>query len=501
MLFTRCPGCQTTFRITADTLRVANGAVRCGSCATVFSAFSGLQQNALEDDLQADDEFLSPTMQMQELAGIEELPGPEVDEVPPAEGEGEGEGELDDAATGPPRQPLEAALAVVDAPLETQDGDADIPIVATQAQVEDAPAQDSGDLDNPVELVDLPATEPVTPERQRERADLAASSESSNELQFDMPTDDWAQLIGEIEQSAETRADAEDEAGSAERHSGEDESEPDAVELWDVGDPAASESWNEIEIPAAEEAGYERVAVGELESAVEIDASVSDSQIEAEVSELLDAQPDISPEQVDATLSADPDPGIVEALEAGLRDQSVGDKHARLWTVGSAAMACALLFQFVHHFRGPLAGQNLVGPLVHQPVLGLRRADAVVEHLLVDVQVLKCLARFGFVEATVIETLAVLGPRRAAEFDPLEFVVQQLSCRFIPCPSRQTYHGCPCTVLPQEETQRPRIFPSLWVFATRSKSECIQSFRHDDTFGRWWLRQYKIPLEHALVRP
>ena len=87
---------------------------------------------------------------------------------------------------------------------------------------------------------------------------------------------------------------------------------------------------------------------------------LSDSQIEAEVSELLDAQPDISPEQVDATLSADPDPGIVEALEAGLRGQSVGDKHARLWTVGSAAMACALLFQFIHHFRGPLAGQNLI---------------------------------------------------------------------------------------------------------------------------------------------
>ncbi len=38
MLYTRCPACTTTFRITADALGEAGGQVRCGRCATVFNA-------------------------------------------------------------------------------------------------------------------------------------------------------------------------------------------------------------------------------------------------------------------------------------------------------------------------------------------------------------------------------------------------------------------------------------------------------------------------------
>ena len=37
MLYTRCPACTTTFRITADALGEAGGQVRCGRCATVFN--------------------------------------------------------------------------------------------------------------------------------------------------------------------------------------------------------------------------------------------------------------------------------------------------------------------------------------------------------------------------------------------------------------------------------------------------------------------------------
>jgi predicted Zn finger-like uncharacterized protein len=42
MLFTRCPECDTTFRVTDETLRKANGQVRCGRCASVFNAYSEL---------------------------------------------------------------------------------------------------------------------------------------------------------------------------------------------------------------------------------------------------------------------------------------------------------------------------------------------------------------------------------------------------------------------------------------------------------------------------
>lgn len=42
MLFTRCPECDTTFRLTDETLKKANGQVRCGRCATVFNAYAEL---------------------------------------------------------------------------------------------------------------------------------------------------------------------------------------------------------------------------------------------------------------------------------------------------------------------------------------------------------------------------------------------------------------------------------------------------------------------------
>lgn len=43
MLFTRCPDCDTTFRVTDEALKKANGQVRCGRCASVFNAYSELR--------------------------------------------------------------------------------------------------------------------------------------------------------------------------------------------------------------------------------------------------------------------------------------------------------------------------------------------------------------------------------------------------------------------------------------------------------------------------
>jgi predicted Zn finger-like uncharacterized protein len=43
MLFTRCPDCDTTFRVTDEALKKANGQVRCGRCASVFNAYAERQ--------------------------------------------------------------------------------------------------------------------------------------------------------------------------------------------------------------------------------------------------------------------------------------------------------------------------------------------------------------------------------------------------------------------------------------------------------------------------
>jgi predicted Zn finger-like uncharacterized protein len=48
MLFTRCPDCGTTFRVTDDALTKANGQVRCGRCTRVFNAYDERRDAPIE---------------------------------------------------------------------------------------------------------------------------------------------------------------------------------------------------------------------------------------------------------------------------------------------------------------------------------------------------------------------------------------------------------------------------------------------------------------------
>ena len=47
-MYTRCPKCETVFRITAAQLRVADGEVRCGNCTISFNALAALSDNLPE---------------------------------------------------------------------------------------------------------------------------------------------------------------------------------------------------------------------------------------------------------------------------------------------------------------------------------------------------------------------------------------------------------------------------------------------------------------------
>ena len=46
---TRCPECQTGFRVTADTLMLRQGMVRCGECKSVFNALEHLVEAAQQE--------------------------------------------------------------------------------------------------------------------------------------------------------------------------------------------------------------------------------------------------------------------------------------------------------------------------------------------------------------------------------------------------------------------------------------------------------------------
>lgn len=74
-LATRCPSCDTVFRVVQDQLKVSEGWVRCGRCDTVFSALEGL----FDLEREAPPVFLAPSAPQEQPAPTD-APNPSPDE-------------------------------------------------------------------------------------------------------------------------------------------------------------------------------------------------------------------------------------------------------------------------------------------------------------------------------------------------------------------------------------------------------------------------------------
>jgi predicted Zn finger-like uncharacterized protein len=507
MLFTRCPECQTTFRISADTLRVASGAVRCGNCATIFSAYSGLRQDRLDEPAEGQEEFLSPPLQTQELAKTEDIESPELsdedweisvteddeapagemivletlgDDFPIAEHErreptlGDDEGEIvvlesagdetteDDAApvtptaasaasapapgTGarktadaakpraadptpampgatpasssplapavPPKPaapPIAAAPskppATPEAPASPQPPAAQEPpapptapepptVIGERPQVDAAPAPKTPQIATPTPA----ASEPATTE----------TSDDHEPLEIESQVDEWAELLKAIEASvteperspaagpvgdasdaAEVSNASDDDTRHEPAYNAFDESDlgeilsigedDDSGEILAVGEPGESPDeapapWNvgepalppENAAPAAKSAAPPHPLTELTARSTQRPAAAArrDDEPGDESDDDSDDDSAISPEEIDATLSADPSPDILAALEAGLGELPDGEPISRYWSIASAALAIALCVQLIHHNRDALANQPVIGPVV-----------------------------------------------------------------------------------------------------------------------------------------
>ena len=97
MLFTRCPECDTTFRLTDETLKKANGQVRCGRCASVFNAYAELHDPAAKS---FEPEAAQPSVANVPAAAPPEAAAPAQPVPPPAEGQPEGPAARSEAAAG-----------------------------------------------------------------------------------------------------------------------------------------------------------------------------------------------------------------------------------------------------------------------------------------------------------------------------------------------------------------------------------------------------------------
>jgi predicted Zn finger-like uncharacterized protein len=116
-VYTQCPDCATVFRVTAEALRIAQGDVRCGVCATTFNALENLSELAFKPASEADAPLPDDSMTVEELPGGENIEisapvelsvvaeaqadakaGPEPASVPVPEPETEPEAEDDERA-------------------------------------------------------------------------------------------------------------------------------------------------------------------------------------------------------------------------------------------------------------------------------------------------------------------------------------------------------------------------------------------------------------------
>ena len=129
-MYTQCPECSTVFRVTADTLRAAQGMVRCGICSAGFSALDHLNEQPVA----------RPADQPQEedTITVEELPGNEIIELSgggePEEDAESDHGQPDTPQAGSPGDPdrlqaegqPEALDSVPDAALEFRGSSEDL---------------------------------------------------------------------------------------------------------------------------------------------------------------------------------------------------------------------------------------------------------------------------------------------------------------------------------------------------------------------------------------
>ena len=72
-MYTQCPDCATVFRVTAEALKIAQGDVRCGVCATTFNALENLSEQAFKPAAESDTPLPDDSMTVEELPGGENI--------------------------------------------------------------------------------------------------------------------------------------------------------------------------------------------------------------------------------------------------------------------------------------------------------------------------------------------------------------------------------------------------------------------------------------------
>jgi predicted Zn finger-like uncharacterized protein len=300
MLFTRCPDCETTFRVTADVLFKAAGKVRCGRCDSVFVAdeelASAIVSRMAEPELEigAETEFTSAGFFFVDSTGNVST------EDPNRQSETHS---LDDETPG-----VAPATTWREEPSAPADGDdpAELDDIAVEAQAED-----------PIDEGSKPAAD------RGEASDSGSEPEAAGPSSTD-PDDEWAKFFAQAPAS-EHAADSADEL---------------LIATADL--EKASELLDEISKPVPADTPDETAT----------DAAPTEADVDGA---------DTSPHDEDVDDDLELGTRLAVLAEVA-QEPEAQEPRSRAWIAGAAILALLLAGQATHFFRAELATQPIVGP-------------------------------------------------------------------------------------------------------------------------------------------
>jgi predicted Zn finger-like uncharacterized protein len=308
MLITRCPHCETAFRIQAAHLEQAEGHVRCGRCANVFDAYQELRQS------------LSPTL-------------------------------TDLAEAGADLQPERPESVDEEQEFSTAEVDELERTLHTDDEGTEAPS------DNEPKSVDSPPTITVEDPDDNEPEETAAIPADKERLEFNLPADQWQDffsdtVVGEGEVPAISDTGVEwvvlGEVGIDD--DSDVNTDPPEIKPEDADQPKDTDSELPADVQESTESQPSEVEAAEIDPDTAPDGHVMD----------LTAVAEQAPQGEDA----DEESCLVEDLFANLDTEPVIEPRRKTdyWYSGAALLlVLALCGQYVHYNRNTLATQVNVG--------------------------------------------------------------------------------------------------------------------------------------------
>ena len=315
MLLTRCPSCNTAFRITAELLKQASGQVRCGRCNHVFDAFAHLEETQVAPDAHGIGSYTPPA------------------DVPPS-------GTADELAETRKHQALSFAVGKSTEPPEEETPESAGPQPVTADEVADIADRDPAG--------DVPALADDTPPTNN--AALLTPIDPDEQPELELPPDEWQAFY-----ESQGLADDANELGGGEII---------------TAAAADTEHASSDEFPIEADGDFSAPAGDDAIS--DDEANLADSV--AEPTSRIDDPYAPEPDQLTPTLTPtdassesmllegpDAEPWALASVAMGAGERP---DRKQWWQIGTGLLAVVLLLQMGHHFRNRLAANAVLGPLV-----------------------------------------------------------------------------------------------------------------------------------------